>query len=199
VKRKKAPPRPPRPVWRDQRPPGPTNPDPTTPPEEARLAVGRIVGAHGIRGEVKMDVFSDHPDRLAGIRRVYFNDDPNPRPVRSARFHGRQLLLTFAEINDRDAAEDLRGTTVRVSGSQLPPLEDGAFYHYQLIGLSVYLESGEKLGTLSEIIESGEVDIYVVRERSGREQLFPALKDVVLDIDPAADRVVVRPQVWEDA
>jgi 16S rRNA processing protein RimM len=130
---------------------------------------------------------------------VYFNDEPDPHPVRSSRFHGRQLLLTFDEINDRDAAEDLRGTTVRVSGSQLRPLPEGEFYHYQLIGLSVYVESGEKIGTLSEIIESGEVDVYVVRNRSGREQLFPALKEVVLDIDPAADRVVVRPQIWEDA
>jgi 16S rRNA processing protein RimM len=145
-----------------------------------------------------MDIFSDHPERVARIRRVYFNDNPEPRTVRSARFHGRQLLLTFDDVTDRNAAEDLRGTTVRVSGAQLRPLDDGEFYHYQLIGLSVYLESGEKIGALSEILETGEVDVYIVRDTAGREQLFPALKEVVLEIDPAADRVVIRPQVWED-
>lgn len=184
--------------WRDQRPVGPTNPAPTTPPDEVRLAIGRVVGAHGIRGEVKVDVFSDNPERLAELRRVYFNDDPTPHRVTAARFHVRQLLLTFPDITDRGAAEALRGTVVRVSGSQLRQLDEGEFYHYQIIGLSVYDEAGNRLGNLAEIIVAGEVDVYVVRDRGGKELLFPALKDVVLDIDPAADRIIVRPQEWEE-
>lgn len=145
-----------------------------------------------------MDIYSDDPDRLATLRRVYFDDDPTPRPLAGVRLHGRQALLRFAEITTRDAAEALRGTIVRVSGSQLRQLDSDEFFHYQLIGLSVYLESGAKVGTLTEIIESGEVDIYVVRDEQGHEQLFPALKSVVLEIDPPAGRVVVRPQEWDE-
>jgi 16S rRNA processing protein RimM len=187
----------PRTPWREVKPPGPTNPDPTTPPAEVFFAVGRIVGAHGIRGEAKMEIFTDNPDHLLDLRRVYFDDDPTPRRLTGVRFHARQALLTFPDISDRDAAEALRGTIVRISGSQAKPPAEGEFYHYQLIGLAVQDEAGNPLGTLTEILEAGEVDTYVVRDEDGGEQLFPALKDVVLDISPAENRVVVRPLVWE--
>lgn len=162
------------------------------------LSIGRIVAAHGIGGEIKMDVYSDAPERLIKLRRVYFNDDPAPHALTGIRLHGRQALLRFADVTTRDGAEALRGTIVRISGSQLRSLEPDELFHYQLIGLSVYLESAEKIGALVEIIDSGEVDIYVVRDEQGREHLFPALKSVVLEIDPEHDRVVVRPQEWEE-
>jgi 16S rRNA processing protein RimM len=184
--------------WREAKQAGPTNPDPTTPPEEVFFAVGRIVGAHGIRGEAKMEIFTDDPDHLLDLRRVYFDDDPTPRRLTSVRFHARQALLTFPEITDRDSAEALRGTVIRISGTQAKPPAEGEFFHYQLIGLSVYDEAGAPLGKLTEILEAGEVDTYVVRDEAGREQLFPALKDIVLDINPAEDRVIVRPLVWEE-
>lgn len=183
--------------WRESKAAGPTNPDPTTPPEEVFFAVGRIVGAHGVRGEAKMEIFTDDPDHLLDLRRVYFDDDPTPRRLSNVRFHARQALLTFPEISDRDTAEALRGTVIRISGSQTKPPEEGEFYHYQLIGLAVFDDGGAPLGTLTEILEAGEVDTYVVRDDAGNEHLFPALKDVVLDINPAENRVVVRPLVWE--
>ncbi len=183
--------------WRDVKPAGPTNPDPTTPPEQVFFAVGRIVGAHGIRGEAKMVILTDDPDHLLDLRRVYFNDDPTPHRLSHIRFHARQALLTFPEITDRDSADALRGTVIRISGSQARPPAEGEFYHYQLIGLSVYDEAGAPLGKLVEILEAGEVDTYVVRDETGYEQFFPALREVVLDINPAENRVVVRPLVWE--
>jgi 16S rRNA processing protein RimM len=161
------------------------------------FSVGRIVGAHGIRGEVKMEIHSHFPERLTSLRRVYFDEDPTPQPVTSVRLHGNQALLTFPGVTDRDAAAQLRGTVVRIAGSQAKPLEEGEFFHYQLIGLNVVDEDGRPQGRLADILEAGEVDIYVVRDDSGREQLFPALRDVVLDIDPQAGRIVVRPQEWE--
>lgn len=163
-----------------------------------RLAIGRIVGVHGVRGEVKMDIWSDAPERLLDLRRVYFDDDPTPHPLAGIRLHGRQALLSFPDITDREAAEKLRGRIVRIAGSQARPLEEGEYFLYQLIGLSVYLENGERLGTLEDVLQAGEVDVYVVRDAEGREHLFPALREVVLEIDPQADRVVVRPQEWAE-
>jgi 16S rRNA processing protein RimM len=168
------------------------------PPDEVFLAVGRIVGGHGIQGEVKMAVLTDRPEILPGLRRVYFNDDPTPVSLGSMRFHGKMLLLTFPFIKDRDAADALRGTVIRVSASQLPPPPNETFYHYQILGLETFDQEGVSLGVVAEIIEAGEVDVYVVRDEAGKEHLFPALKDVVLEIDPPNRRMVVQPQVWED-
>jgi 16S rRNA processing protein RimM len=162
------------------------------------FAVGRIVGAHGVQGEVKMEIHTHFPERLLELRRVFFNDDPTPRRVSGVRFHGNQALLRFPEVNDRDSAAAMRGTVIRIAGSQAKPLEEGEFYHYQLIGLAVFDEAGQPLGTLTDILESGEVDVYVVRDVQGREHLFPALRDVVLEVDPQANRVVVRPQTWDE-
>jgi 16S rRNA processing protein RimM len=163
------------------------------------LIIGRIVGLHGVRGEVKMDVYSDRPEEIPKLRRIYFDNDPTPHVIARPRGNERQAILKISGVDDRDAAEALRGTIVRVKGNQLAPREDGSFYHYQLVGLSVYLEDGTSIGKLAEVLETGEVDVYVVRDASGREQLFPALADVVLEIDPVADRVVVRPLEYEDA
>jgi 16S rRNA processing protein RimM len=118
--------------------------------------------------------------------------------LRGARLHSGQALLSLEGVTDRDAAEALRGSVVRISGSQARPLEEGEFYHYQLIGLQAVTEDGAELGELKEIIEAGEVDVYVVRDDAGNEHLFPALHDVVLEIDPGAKRLVVRPQKWDD-
>jgi 16S rRNA processing protein RimM len=168
------------------------------PPEAVYLAIGRIVGVHGVRGDLKMEIHTQHPERIPDLRRIYLNDDPTPVRLRGARLHAGQALLSLESITDRDAAEALRGSVVRISGSQARPLEEGEFYHYQLIGLQAVTEEGIALGELQEIIEAGEVDVYVVRDAAGKEHLFPALRDVVLEIDPAAKRLVVRPQQWED-
>lgn len=163
------------------------------------LVVGRIVGVHGVRGEVKMDVYSDRPEEIPRLRRIYFDNDPTPRAIQRPRGSERQAILKIAGVDSRDAAEALRGTIVRVKGNQLSPREDGSYYHYQLVGLQVYLEDGAHIGSLAEVLETGEVDVYVVRDTAGREQLFPALQDVVLQIDPPAGRMVVRPLEYEDA
>jgi 16S rRNA processing protein RimM len=161
------------------------------------FAIGRIVAPHGVRGEVKMEIFTDRPERIADLRRVYFDDDPTPVPLAGVRLMPKQVLLKFPHINDRDEAATLRGTVVRVSGSQLPPQENDTYYHYQLIDLAVFDEGGTRVGTLAQILPAGEVDVYVVRDAQGREQLFPALKEVVLSIDLTAGRIVVRPLEWD--
>lgn len=192
-----APDRRPRP-WRQQTPQQADDLPPDTPLDDVLLAIGRIVAAHGVRGEVKLDIYTDRPEEIAKLRRVYLNDDPTPRRVLRAGGTERQAILKLAGVDTRNDAEELRGTIVRIRGNQLAPREDDSYYHYQLIGLHVFLEDGSPIGTLTEIIETGEVDVYVVRDADGSEQLFPALKDVVLVIDPANDRVVVRPPEYVD-
>lgn len=174
----------------------PPGPNPETPIDDVLLAIGRIVSAHGLRGEVKVALATDRPEKMAEIRRVYLSGDEQATRVTSFRLqkNDREGIVKLQGINDRDAAERLRGVTLRIRANQLPPPEPGAFFHYQILGLQAFDESGAELGVITDIIDAGEVDVYVVTGSDEREHLFPALQDVVLEIDPAAGRMVVRPQ-----
>ncbi len=108
----------------------------------------------------------------------------------------REAIIKLQGVNDRDAAERLRGATLRIRGNQLPPPDEDAYFHYQILGLQVENEAGEVLGIVTDIIDAGEVDVYVVSGGARGEQLFPALRHVVLEIDPPAGRMVVRPQEY---
>jgi 16S rRNA processing protein RimM len=162
------------------------------------LTIGRIVAAHGLRGEVKVALTTDRPDKMAEIRRVYLNGGSEPQRVSAFRLRGndREALVKLQGVNDRDSADRLRGATLQIRGNQLPPPEPGAFFHYQILGLRAVDESGQELGRVTDIIDAGEVDVYVVTAADGRQQLFPALLDVVLAIDPPAGRMLVRPQQY---
>ena len=163
------------------------------------FVVGRIVGVHGVRGEVKMDIYTDRPEEVARLRRIYLDDDPTPHAINKPRGTERQAILKIAGVDSRDDAEALRGTFVRIKGNQFSPREDGSFYHYQIIGLRVSTEDETYLGTVAEVLETGEVDVYVVRDDAGREELFPALEDVVLEINPTAGTMIVRKLEYIDA
>lgn len=147
-----------------------------------------------------MALATDRPERVPDLRRVYFDEDPSPIRLTRARLHGgeRMAILKLQGTNDRNAAEALRGITVKIRADQLPPPEEGAFFHFQILGLKVVDEAGAGYGTVTDIIETGEVDVYVVRDDAGAEHLFPALRDVVLEISPDTGRMVVRPQHWAE-
>lgn len=173
---------------------------PDTPVEDALLTIGRIVAAHGLRGDVKLALSTDRSEKLKDIRRVYLDGSDMPSRVASLRLAGndRAALLKLQGVNDRDAAERLRGSLVQIRGSQLPPPDEGAFFHYQIIGLQAVDESGASLGKVTEIIEAGEVDVYVATDTDGTQHLFPARRDIVIDIDPKGGTMTVRPLTYVD-
>jgi 16S rRNA processing protein RimM len=105
---------------------------------------------------------------------------------------GNLVYLRFDEIDDRNAAEALRGLDVLVAREDAVHLPEGQFFWHQVIGLRVEDTSGRALGAVSEILETGANDVYVVKG-TGREILVPAIKDVVRVIDPAAGRMVIDP------
>ncbi|MEZ4520246.1 MAG: ribosome maturation factor RimM [Thermomicrobiales bacterium] len=175
-------------------------PSPDASLDSVLLTIGRIVAAHGLRGEVKLVLTTDRPEKMSDLRRVYLDGSDTPTRITSLRLRGndREALLKLQGINDRDEAERLRGTIVQIRGNQLPPPEEGSYFHYQILGLTAVDEQGNELGTVSEIIDAGEVDVYVVTGDDKRQYLLPALHDVVLDIDPAEGRMTVRPQRYVD-
>jgi 16S rRNA processing protein RimM len=171
---------------------------PDTPVEDALLTIGRIVAAHGLRGEVKVVLTTDRPEKMTEIRRVYLDGSSEVSRVSAFRLRGndREGIVKFQNVNDRDSAELLRGKTLQIRGNQLPPPEPDAYFHYQILGLRAFNELGEELGSVTDIIDAGEVDVYVVTDGQKNEHLFPALVDVVIAIDPSAGRMIVRPQQY---
>jgi 16S rRNA processing protein RimM len=155
--------------------------------------VARVLAPHGIRGELKCRIVTDFPKqrfkrgntlRLAGAQQV----------VQAARIQGQFVLLRLEDVTDRTTAEKFRGQDVLIPVEDAVRLPKGQFYWHQVIGLDVVDATSEKsLGRVSDILETGANDVYVVSTASGREILIPAIKDVVKDIDPSLGRILVEP------
>lgn len=158
---------------------------------EPAVVVGKITRAHGLRGEVLVLVLSDNPERFA-VGSAVFREDGRELRVRSSRANGGRLLVAFEGVEDRIAAEALRGTTLVVPRSMLPSLPDGEFWPHQLEGCAVLTESGRSLGTIADVVSTPANDLWVARDEAGAETLIPAIKEVVVDVDVASHRIVVR-------
>ena len=155
------------------------------------IAVGRVVRAHGIQGEVIVYRFGDTDEMLAPGSELRFGEgDPAvSRVVVEAHRHGRDWRVRFEGVSDRNAAEALRGTWLFVSRDRLPELPEGSFYRFQLVGLAVRTEDGKALGRVEEILEAGAHDVCVVRGAEG-EVLIPAV-DPLVRVDLERGEMVV--------
>lgn len=174
-------------------------PDPATPLAQVRLVVGTIVGVHGVNGELKLRLATDDPEHLTAVKRVYVGDEPRPRRLLGVRFHGGNALIRLPGISTRDQGEQLRGQTVRIAGSDARPPAPGEFFLYQLIGLEAVDEAGAPLGRVTDLLETGANDVFVVTPTDGGPDiLLPNVSDVVLDIRPDEGRMTVRPLVYDD-
>jgi len=165
--------------------------------QPAFLLLGRVLRPHGVRGEVRIEVLTAYPERISPGFEVYIGPDPGDASsaklyhVVQARRHQEYLILRLEGIEDRDAADLLRERFIMVSLEDAMPLADGEFYLYQLIGLEVHTTEGEYLGNISEVLETGANDVYVVHGPRG-EVLLPATEECVLDIDLEAHKMTVQ-------
>jgi 16S rRNA processing protein RimM len=166
-------------------------------PDPDRLSLGWITGSHGLRGEFRMFMITNHPEALRDIRTLYLGEVQEPWDVR--RIHplpdGKEAIVRLVNLATAEDAAALRGKQVWVDREALPPLPEGELYHYQLIGLDVVEEDGTLLGRLAEIVETGANDVYVVRGLAG-EILLPAINDVIRDVDLEAGKMTVRQQQY---
>jgi 16S rRNA processing protein RimM len=156
------------------------------------VLVGTIAGAFGVRGEMKVQLATDFPDRFKPNLTLYAGEDHRPVVVTSSRPIGDRVALTLADIKDRNAAQAMFSTPLYVRRGDVMPLPEGRFYHDEIIGLRVVTTSGDQIGTVVEILATGSNDVYVAREGDS-EVLIPALKDIVKEIDLPAGKMVVEP------
>lgn len=161
------------------------------------LIIGRIRKPHGVRGELKVSVLTDVPERFTWLDTVVVtrkeHDDNNPLilSIESVRFHQGDALILFEGIASRDAAGQLRNRWVKIPIEEALPLEEGEYYAHQAVGWDVLTETGEKLGTVSSLLETGANDVFVVETADG-ELLLPDIPDVVKTIDPKAGQLIVE-------
>lgn len=174
-----------------------------TSPAERLIALGEIVGTHGVRGLVRFQSYGRVAGALPTDRPVYLTARPAPgsQPdggdahvvtVEAVRPHGKVSLLRVAGVDDLDAAAGLVGRAVALPEHELPEPEPGEYYVYQLVGLDVVTTDGEPLGTIASSFSNGANEVLVVRD-DGREHLIPLIADVVRAVDLGAGRVVIQP------
>lgn len=156
------------------------------------LVVGEILKPFGYRGEVKIKVITDYPNRLLKHKTVYIGDKARAFQVEHARLHSGYVLLKFVGYDSDASVAKLRGEIVQIPIEDAAKLKTNQYYHYQIVGLNVVTTTNEPLGTVAEILETGANDVYLVRTPKGKEILLPAIKSVIKKIDLDAKTLTIE-------
>ncbi|MEU0822097.1 ribosome maturation factor RimM [Streptomyces mirabilis] len=161
-----------------------------------QLVVARVGRAHGIKGEVTVEVRTDEPELRLGSGAVLLTDPASAGPltIETGRVHSGRLLLRFAGVRDRNAAEALRNTLLiaEVDPDQQPEDPD-EYYDHQLMDLDVVTKDGTEVGRITEISHLPSQDLFVVERPDGTEVLIPFVEEIVTEIDLEEQRAVIDP------
>jgi 16S rRNA processing protein RimM len=172
-----------------------TNPPQRPTPEY--LVLGEILRPHGVRGELRMRVLTGYPERINELEHVFLSRDEEGKKavayaVEHLRLHQAYGLLKLKGIDDRDQADRLRELYVLVDSENAIPLEEGEVYLYQIIGLQVVADTGEQLGILTDVLETGANDVYRVKSDTYGEILIPDIESTILDINLETNTMTVH-------
>ncbi len=147
-------------------------------------AIGKVVALFGIRGELKVLLLTDIPNRFAGLGAVYAGPDHARCLIQSVRpYKGEMIVLKLEGIDDADTAESLRDQNLAIPVSELAQLPPDSYYQHDILGLMVITLKGQKLGSIVDIIVTGSNDVYVIKAPDGSQVLIPAIKDVIKQVD----------------
>ena len=153
------------------------------------LETGKITGTHGLKGEVRVQPWADSPEFLADFEELYLYNGNKKLEITSARVHKNMLIMKIRGVDTIEEADKLRNKVLYMNRDDVE-LEEGAYFIQDLIGLDVIDdETGERLGRLDDVSETGANDVYHVKTDDGREFLIPVIPDVVREISPEQDFV----------
>jgi 16S rRNA processing protein RimM len=171
----------------------------TSSTETLRVTLGRVIGAHGLRGELRVRLAEGTDNNLRAVSSVWLaREEGDPKAVEArvrAVGSGRrgEARLALDGVEGRKAAEALRGRLVQAGVAELGPLAAGEYYQYQLVGCRVEDVAGRVLGVVQGIWETGAADVLVVMDAAQREILVPAACEILREVDVAARRIVIDP------
>ena len=161
---------------------------------EEYLRVGILTNTHGLKGEVKVLPTTEDPERFLDLTRVFVPLGHGKRrelPLESVRFFKQFVIVKFAGLDRIEDVVSLKGCDLEIPREEGLPLEEGEFYIADLLGMEVYTDEQEFLGTVRDVIQTGANDVYVVRGESG-EILLPAIAECVLSVSPEENRMLVH-------
>ena len=154
-----------------------------------RVALAAVAGAHGVKGELRLKLFSDSVESLARHSRLFVGG--REMPLKDIKDGGKTAIARFEGVSDRSGAEALRGSLVEIDRDELPPLEEGEYYYADLVGLLCVDEAGQALGTVVAVENFGAGDLLEIEMPNGKRSLIP-FREPMARLD--GDRIVVDPE-----
>ena len=159
-----------------------------------KLEVGQIVNTFGIKGFVKIYPFVNDINRFDDLKKIYVKrkNQENELEIEEVKYQKNMVLIKFKGIETPEDANKLRNAYVLIDRKDAIPLEEGEYFIADLLGLPVFLDTGEKLGVLEDIYNTGSSDIYVVKNELGKQYLLPYIDDVIKKIDIENSQIIVH-------
>lgn len=160
---------------------------------ERLVTIGKVAKAREADGSLRVIPLTHDPERFTLLRTVYFDLDGDMvrAEIEFVRVQSRYVVLKVREWDSPEKSAGLAGCEIKIPSSESPALPEGVYYHYQILGLEVYTESGNFIGKVGGIIETGSNDVYSVVDDS-HETLIPAIADVIVSIDLQRNRIIIR-------
>jgi len=160
------------------------------------FVIGKILKPHGVKGDVRVFPTTDIPSRFEWLEKIHIEFESPREPllmdIERVRYSKQLVLLKLKGIDSMDSAEKLRGGRITISDEYALPLGIDEYYARDLYNMTVITNTGEELGILTDILETGANDVYAVRMANGRDILIPAVKQYILSVDINAQVMVVR-------
>jgi 16S rRNA processing protein RimM len=164
--------------------------------EPVFLVLGKLRRAHGVHGEIPLEVYTNMLELLEPGSRIYIGDAHETYRIDQIRWKQDLLLLKLEGVDDRESISALTNQLVYVKSSEMPVLPEDEYYFHELIGLHVYEPEGHYLGVLEQILQTGANDVYLIRSEEGKEVLIPATEEMILEVQIAQQKMVVAKMKW---
>lgn len=158
------------------------------------ISIGEVTTTQGHRGEVRVRPLTDFPERFKANACLHFEKAGQVRnlTIETVRPQKNMLIVKFKEIPDMNSAEEIKGGVLKISKDELKALPGDTYYIFDIIGMKVETDEGVSLGTISDVLQTGSNDVYVVAGET-KQYLIPALKEIVRHIDKNQKIMVIKP------
>ena len=148
---------------------------------DKKIIIGKIGAAHGVRGDMKVYPLTDFPDRFNTIKKAFIDD--KEINIISTRYQNNFVVIKVKGVNSREEVARYTNKLLKINRSDVPPLNEGEYYSFDIIGLKVINQDDVVLGEIIEILKTGSNDVYITKTPEGKQLLIPALKKVVTEIN----------------
>ena len=159
---------------------------------DKKIIIGKIGAAHGVRGDMKVYPLTDFPDRFNTIKKAFIDD--KEINIISTRYQNNFVVMKVKGVNSREEVARYTNKLLKINRSDVPPLNEGEYYSFDIIGLKVINQDDVVLGEIIEILKTGSNDVYITKTPEGKQLLIPALKKVVTEINIEDDFMKV---IWD--